>query len=160
MTIRGRFLSLLIASVAWIGLGLAPLPAAAPLPAGAPVPAAAAPLPAAEGLGNFQICNSADGFTGIVVKDIDNSDWDEEGAYGLGHCTGWMYPAGVRVDTDPYGPSHSFKAKRVNVANGYTPGYGPCHTNSDDHSYDPANPPLNENWRIYIKNYNRGNCTN
>lgn len=54
----------------------------------------------------------------------------------------------VRVDTDPYGPSHSYKINPVGAP------VGPCHTNSDNHSSDPPNYA-----DVYYQNFNHGNCT-
>lgn len=90
------------------------------------------------------VCNSADGYARIAATSY--------GAIGVGNCTAWPLnntDGQVRVDTDPDGPSHSYKIKPDGGS------YGPCHTNSDNHSSDPPNVT-----KVYYKNYNHGDCTN
>jgi hypothetical protein len=91
----------------------------------------------------FKICNDH-GFEYIEVHNGGYSSGLLRPYYG--DCTGWIAMAGTRVDTDPEGPSHSY---RING--------GPCHTNSDNHDSDPPN---TAGKIVNYRNYDHGDCTN
>jgi hypothetical protein len=73
-----------------------------------------------------------------------------------GDSTTWLYPVGVRVDTDPLGTSHSYRIKPTGT--GASNDWGPCHENSDNHSSDPPQSTSGYSWVIYYKNYDDGYC--
>lgn len=106
---------------------------------------------------SFRICRSSGAFAPIAVWDTGSSY--EAYLYGDGACTSWLDAAGIRVDTDPTGRSHSYKLK-VTDADGNGGSYGPCHTNSDNHASDPPNPGSGNPTRVYYRNYDHGDCTN
>jgi hypothetical protein len=72
-------------------------------------------------------------------------------------CTPWLDPTGIRVDTDPYGPSHSYRLAAVGT--GSNGAWSACHSNSDNHASDPPQSSLGP-WKIWYRNYDQGNCTN
>ena len=101
----------------------------------------------------IRVCNSG-GTSGSYTR-ITVSNWS--GGVYPGQCTGLIpnFAGQVTVDTDPDGPSHSYKIKPCNSDSTNCDSYGPCHTNSDNHA---SNPP--DVARVYYRNFNHGDCTN
>jgi hypothetical protein len=138
--------------MAWFGLSVA-------APAKSPV----APPPAAASISyNIMICASALSFTTLYEHDIDGSSnpghfINADPDFAPTQCTPWLDPTGIRVDTDPYGPSHSYKLAAVGP--GSDGSWSTCHTNSDNHA---SNPPQSSSgaWKIWYKNFDNGDCTN
>jgi hypothetical protein len=96
----------------------------------------------------FQVCDSSLSFGKINV--YRDSPYFDMLVY-IGGCTPEISPSNVLVDTDPYGPSHSYKIK---VEGG---SYGDCHTDSDNHA---SNPPNAYGKKVYYRTFDHGDCTN
>jgi hypothetical protein len=106
--------------------------------------------------GSTKVCVSTGSFGDIEVANGRGSMIRLDHRFGA--CTGWLEPSGVWVDTDPDGPSHSYKLKAT--GDGANGSYGDCHTNSDNHMSNPPDPTGGSNWTIYYRNYDHGDCTN
>lgn len=128
---------------------------------------AATPAEAAS-YGSSKICIKSTSWTYIKAKDINTgatnslTPWPGPDGGSLGECTGYHYGPYWRVDTDPQGSAHSYRTRYdVLIGGDWNVGnWNDCHTNSDNHSSDPADPNSGATWRIVYTNYDHGDCTN
>lgn len=127
---------------------------------------AASTLPAQAATGQSKICVASRSWTYIKAKDTVTgatntlTQFDDNGDL-IGECTSYHNASNWSVDTDPQGSAHSYRI-RYDVqrsAGDYDLGdWHSCHTNSDNHSSDPQDPPSGVNWRVVYQNFDGGNC--
>lgn len=141
MTFRQRILVGILALIAALGISLA----------------TAAPAQAVQ-YGSVKVCNSSDGYHSIQVFYTDGTligGFRRYALYPTGACTGYLWPAGLRVDTSPDNSADSYKIKPIGT--GASDSYGPCHE-LVNHSSDPPQSSDGYSWVVYYKNYNGGSC--
>lgn len=123
-------------------------------------------LPAEAAVGKTsKICAYWSAYTYIKAKDIATgasnnlTPFDGNGD-NLGECTSYHNAADWRVDTDPMGASYSYKTRYDKYIGGswQIGGWNACHTNSNNHSSNPADPTDGTPWRVVYVNYDGGDC--
>lgn len=153
MTLRKRLLGVLLSVLvlALGGLGVTATPASA------------------IQQGASKICESYWAYTYIKAKDIVSGASNNLTNYPMtdsrgeiGECSGYHTSSNWRVDTDPMGASHSYRTRYdFYIGGGWELGsWNGCHTNSDNHSSNPADNTGSNAMRVVYENYDHGDCTN